>query len=213
MANERSHGGAAGAIAAFLGSGDGAGGGLAAGGVGAALRLWAGGVGPPLRPQRELGEAAAGAGGGSAGGGSGAGAAGADSGAGGHEVPGAGGAPEPGRLPTDGGDLRPASLGGARSRPTVCRLAQGLARGPPTPSAGAGAVLQNATAGEPTSECRTAARSGDGGRIRESRAAAAGERRGVGCPAVRKRETADRAPGTTTPAHRRTTRTGARNAC
>src|SRR5262245_19968749 len=107
MADERSRGGAAGPLAALLRIGERAGGGLAAGGVGAALRLRSGGVGSPLRSQRELGVAAAGAGGGSAGGGSRAGAARADPGTGGDEVPGAGGAPEPGRLPADGRHFRP----------------------------------------------------------------------------------------------------------
>ncbi len=55
-------------------------------------------------------------------------------GAGSHEVPGAGGAPKPGGLPADGGDLRPASLRFARSRPTVWRVAQRLARDPQTDS-------------------------------------------------------------------------------
>jgi len=215
VADERGRGGAAGSLAAFLRTGERAGGGLAVGGVRAALRLWAGGVGSPLRSQRELGVAAAGAGGGSAGGDPGAGAGGADPGAGGHEVPGAGGAPESGRLPADGRHLRPAPVGGARSRPTVRCLAQGLARGPQTPSGEAGAVLQNATAGEQDSECRTAARSGDGGRDRESCPSAAVRRRrsGTGCPAMRRRTAANRPHGKTTPAHRRTTRTGARNAC
>jgi hypothetical protein len=210
---ERGCGGIAGPLVALLRTGDGAGSGLAVGGVGAALRLRAGRVGPALRPQRELGIAAAGAGGGSAGSGTGAGAAGTDPGAGSHEVPGAGGAPESGRLPADGRHLRPAPLGGARSRPTVRRLAQGLARGPQTASGGAGTVLQNATAAEPASACRTAARSGDGGRNRESRPAATGRRRRLGCPAARKCAAADRSHGTTTSAHGRTTRTGAGNAC
>lgn len=113
MADERSGGGAAGPLAAFLRTGERAGGGLAVGGVRTALRLWAGGVGPPLRSQRELGVTAPGAGGGSAGSNPGAGAGGADPGAGGHEVPGAGGAPESGRLPADGRHLRPAPVGGA----------------------------------------------------------------------------------------------------
>lgn len=213
VAAERGRGGIAGPLAALLRTGDGAGSGLAVGGVGTALRLRAGGVSPPLRPQRELGVAAAGAGGGSAGGDSGAGAAGADPGAGGAEVPRAGSAPEPGRLPADVRHFRPAPLGGARSRPSVRRLAPGFARGPQTAAGGAGAVLQNAAAPEQSCPYRTAARPGDGGRDRESRPAAAGRRRGVGWAAARKRARADRAHATTAPAHWRTTRRRAENAC
>ena len=110
MADERGRGSAAGPLAALIRTRDRAGGGLAAGGVGAAFRLRAGGVGAPVRPQRELGIATAGAGGGSAGSDPTAGARGQDSGAGGIEVSGAGGTPKPGGLPADGGDLRPASL-------------------------------------------------------------------------------------------------------
>jgi uncharacterized ParB-like nuclease family protein len=125
---------AAGPLAAVIRTRDGAGGGLAVGGVGAALRLRTGGVGAPVRSQRELGIAAAGTGGGFAGSHPAAGARGQNPGAGGAEVSGAGGAPKSGRLPTDGGDLRPAPLRYARGRPTVCRVAQGLAGNPPTHS-------------------------------------------------------------------------------
>ena len=75
-----------------------------------------------------------GTGGGFAGSHPAAGARGQNPGAGGAEVSGAGGAPKSGRLPTDGGDLRPAPLRYARGRPTVCRVAQGLAGNPPTHS-------------------------------------------------------------------------------
>ena len=51
-----------------------------------------------------------------------AGAGGRDHGARGDEVSGADGAPKPGRLPANGGDLRPASQQ-PRSRPVVCGLA------------------------------------------------------------------------------------------
>ena len=111
---------------------NGAGGGLAVGGVGAALRLWARRVSAPVRPQRELGIAAAGAGGGSAGSDPRAGARGQDPGAGGLEVSGARCPPKPGGLPADGSDLRPASLRYASSRPTVCRVAQRFTRDPQT---------------------------------------------------------------------------------
>ena len=83
-------------------------------------------------------------------------------------------------------DLRRASLRYARSRPTVCRLAQRLARDPQTHSGRSGAVFQNAAAGAGESSGRdrrrTVARSGDGGGDCEPRAAAAGGRRcrGVG---------------------------------
>src|SRR5260370_42649824 len=98
---------------------NGAGGGVAAGGVGAAFRLRAGRVGAPVRSQCELGIATAGAGGDSPGSDPAAGARGQDSGAGGDEVSGAGGRPAAGRLPTDGGDLRPTSLRYAGILPTV----------------------------------------------------------------------------------------------
>src|ERR1039458_2616426 len=67
MADERGRGSAAGPLAALIRTRDRAGGGLAIGGVGAALRLRARRVGAPVRPQRELGIAVAGAGRGSAG--------------------------------------------------------------------------------------------------------------------------------------------------
>src|SRR5438128_5287877 len=186
MANERGRGRAAGPLTAFIRTRDRAGGGLAAGGVGAALRLRTRRVGAPVRSQRELGIAAAGAGGGSAGSDPATGARGQDSGAGGDEVSGAGGAPEPGGLPTDGRDLRPASLRYAGSRPTVWRLAQRFARDPPTDSGRSRAVFQNAAAGAGESSGRNrrgaVTRSGNGGGDCEPRAAVAGGRRchGVG---------------------------------
>ena len=107
-------------------------------------------------------------------------------GAGGDEVSGAGGSPKPGRLPADGGDLRPASLRYAGSRPTVCRVAQRFARDPQTHSGRSRAVFQNAAASAGESSARdwrrTVTRSGNGGGDCEPRAAAAGGRRchGVG---------------------------------
>ena len=89
---------------------DRAGGGLAAERVGAAFRLQLGGAGTAVRPQRELGFAAAGVGGTIAGGHPAAGARGQDRGAGGDEVSGAGSAPKPGGLSADGRHLRGASL-------------------------------------------------------------------------------------------------------
>src|SRR5712691_4635715 len=99
----------------------------------------------------------------------------------GLEVSGAGSAPKPGGLPADGGDLRPASLRYAGSRPTVWRLAPRLARGPPTDSGRSRAVFQNAAAGAGESSGRdrrrAVTRSGNGGGDCEPRAAAAGGRR------------------------------------
>ena len=222
MADERGGGRTAGPLAAFIRTRDRAGGWLVTGGVGAALRLRAGRVGAPVRPQRELGVAATGAGGGSAGSHSAAGARGPDSGAGGDEVSGAGGTPKPGGLPAPGGDLRPASLRYAWSRPTVWGLAPRFACGAQTPSGRSGAVFQDAAtgAGENSSRGalwtrrRTVARPGDGGGDGKPRATAAVRRcrSGTGSPARRSGAASARPHSKAAAAHRRKT-TGARNPC
>src|SRR5579859_4749922 len=135
------------------------------------------------------GIAAAGTGGASAGDHPAAGARGQGLGAAGDEVSGAGGAPKPAGLPADGRDLSPTPLRYAPSRPTVCRLAPGVARDPQTHPRFAGSVFQDAATGsetDPKHRRRAVARSGDGGRNREPRPSAAGGggSRGVGWAAA-----------------------------
>src|ERR1039457_5461007 len=186
MADERGRGCGAGPLVAFIRARNRAGGGLAVGGIGAALRLRTRRTGAPGWSQRELGIAAAGAGGDSAGSDSAAGARGQDPGAGGDEVSGAGGTPKSGGLPADGGHLRRAPLRYAGSRPTVWLVVLGVARGPQTHSGRSRAVFQNAapSAGGSSGRKRrrTVARSGNGGGDCEPRATASGRRRchGVG---------------------------------
>lgn len=186
MADERGRGRTVGPLAAFIRTGERTGSRLAAGGDGAAFRLRTGGVGAPVRSQRELGIAAAGAGGASAGGHPAADTRGQDRGAGSHEVSGAGGAPKLGGLPADGGDLRPAPLRYAGSRSTVWGLAQRHPCDPQTHSGGSWAVLQNPAAGESLgprghpARRRVDPRSGDGGRDYEPRSSATGRRSGPG---------------------------------
>jgi hypothetical protein len=184
VADERGRSRAAGPLAALIRTGERTGGGLAASGDGAALRLWTGGVGAPVRSQRELGIAAAGAGGASAGDHPAAGARGQNRGASSDEISGASGAPKPGRLPTHGGNLRPAALRYAGSRATVRGLAKRHAGDPPTHSGESRAVFQNPAAGAGESSAsarrRVDPRSGDSGRDRKPRASATGRRSGHG---------------------------------
>ena len=99
------------------------------------------------------------------------------------------------------------------------RLAPGVGRDSQTHPGCAGAVFQNAAASAGESpgrgRSRTVARSGDAGRHREPRAAAAGRRggAGTGSPAVRSRRATDRSHSKSTPPHRRKTLTGASTAC
>src|ERR1035437_8857578 len=213
MADERGRGRAAGPLAAAERTRDGAGSGLAAGGVGAALRLRARRVGAPVRSQRELGFATAGAGGGLAGSDPATSARRQDPGASGAEVSGAGGTPKSGGLPADGRHLRRAPLRYAPGRPTVCGVAQGAARNPQTDSGRSRAVFQNAAAsagessgprGHPDRR-RIVTRSGNGGGDCEPSAAAAGRRRfhRVRSPAIESRTASDRAHSKPTPPHRR----------
>jgi|SRR5271165_3248906 len=219
VADERGRSGAAGPFAEAERTRDGAGGGLAAGGVGAAFPLRAGGVGAPVRPQRALGIAAAGAGGAFAGGDSATGARGQDRGAGGHEVPRAGSPPKRGGLPADGGDFRGASLRYAGSGPTVCRLAARLAHDSQTHSGRSRIVFQNAAASAGESPIRdrrrTVARSGDGGRDREPRTAPAGGGRsqGTGSPAKQSGAVSDRSHSKTASPHGRRNPTGGKTTC
>jgi hypothetical protein len=123
-----------------------------------------------LRPQRELGVAALGAG---------RAAAGSDPAAStgrsaarrtGHEVSGAGGARQPGALRADGRRFRPAPLRHTASRATLCRLARRLARGPRAHPGRAGTVFENAAAaaGRQLDRGRTRSRTGpDGGANRK----------------------------------------------
>ena len=106
LGDERSRSSAAVEVAAVQPAGKRAGTRLAAGGDGAALRLLAGGTGAPFRPQRELGVAAAGAGGVAAGSDPAASARRQNRGASGDEVSGAGGASQRGRLRAHGGRIR-----------------------------------------------------------------------------------------------------------
>jgi len=182
VGDERSGSAGAVAVAALQPAGKRAGARLAAGGDGAALRVWNRGTGAPLRPQRELGVAAAGAGGMAAGSGPAAGARGPDRGTSGAEVPSAGSPRGRGAMPTDGGRVRGTPLRYAASRATVCGLAQRHARGPRAHSGRAGTVLENAAAGtggrQGGSPRTSDARSGHGGRHPASRQPAAG--RGAG---------------------------------
>src|SRR3989442_7716136 len=110
-----------------------------------------------VRSQRELGIAAAGAGGVAAGGHPAASAGGQDLRTGGHEVSGASGARQLAGLRTNGGGIRAASLRHTASRTTVRRLAQRLAGDPPTHSRSAGAVFQSAAASGAASPAAPAA--------------------------------------------------------
>ena len=140
---------------------------MAAGGDGTSLRLFARRAGAPLRPQPQLGLAAAGAGGVVAGSDPAASARRETRGASGDEVSGAGGASQRWRLLAHGGRFRCASLRHATSRATVHGLAQRHARRPRTHSRRAGTVLENAATGTHGHACggRTSgARSGHGDR-------------------------------------------------
>jgi hypothetical protein len=174
---------------------------LAVVGDGATLGLLAGGVGAPLRPQRQLGVAALGAGRVAAGSHPAASARRQDRRATGHEVSGAGGARQPGAVRANGRRLRPAPLRHAASRTTLCRLAGRLARGPRAHPGRAGTVFENAAAaaGHQAGRGGSGARTGDGGCHPASRRPAA--RRspaGDGWPATGTSATSDRkrAPGT-----------------
>ena len=201
LGDERRRSSAAGPVVAFQLAGNRAGTRLAVVGEGATLWLLAGGVGAPLRPQRELGVAAAGAGRVAAGSDPAASARRSDRGATGHEVSGAGGARQPGGLRADGRRFRPAPLRYAASRTTLCRLAGGLARGSRAHPRRAGTVFENAAAaaGHQAGRGRTRSRTGDGRRHPASRRPAA--RRspaGDGPPATGTSAGPDRkrAPGT-----------------
>jgi hypothetical protein len=198
MADERSRGRTAGPLATPIRTRDRAGGGLAAGPDGAAFRLQPGGTGAAVRSQRELGVAAAGAGGAAARGDPAASAGRKDRGAGGDEVSGAGGAPEPGGLPAHGSRFRGASLRYTRSWATVWRLAPGIGRDSPADSGRSGAVFQNTAAGESADgrQRRSDPRSGDGRRDCKSGPSAARRRGGS-----RTRSFATRRRAAADPAH------------
>ena len=170
---------------------------MAAGGVGAAFRLQRGTVSAAFRSEREVGFAAAGAGGAFAGSNPAAGARRPDRGAGGHEISGARSAAKCGGLPAHGGHLGRAPLRYPRSRPAVCRLARRIGYDPSTHSGRSGVVFQNAETGKgPGRACRRAdPRSGDGERDREPRPAAAGRGGGggTGWSSTRRGAAADRA--------------------
>src|SRR5438105_241806 len=104
--DERGRSSAAGAVDAPQSTGERAGTRLAVDGDGTTLRLLAGRVGAALRPQRDLGIAARGAGGGAAGSDPAAGARRQAGGATGDEVSGAGGARQRRGLRADGRRLR-----------------------------------------------------------------------------------------------------------
>ena len=146
MGDERSRSPAVGAVVAPQSTGERAGTRLAVDGDGATLQLLAGRVGAALRPQRDLGIAAPGAGGSAAGSNPAAGARRQAGCATGDEVSGAGGARQRGGLRADGRRLHQALLCHAASRATLCRLAGRHARSSRARPRRAGTVFENAAA-------------------------------------------------------------------
>jgi hypothetical protein len=219
LADERGRGGVAGPVAAFVRTRDGARSRLASGGVRTALRLRTGRVSPALRPQRELGIAAVGAGGSAAGVDPTTGSTGPDTGAGGLEVSDSDSPAKHRRLSANGRHLRPAPLGHAGSRRVIHGLAQEFAGHAQTDPGFARVVFQNTAAspGERSGRSgrRVDPRSRDGGGDRESRAATYGRSRGHGSgrPATPGHPASDREPSTATPAHRRRTSGGETRTC
>jgi len=219
VANERRRGHPAGSFPPLVGTRNRAGGGLAPGRVGAALRVQPGRFGAAVRSQRELGVAAAGAGGSTAGSNPAASARRQDCGAGGDEVSGAGSAHQLRSLPADGCHIRPVSLRNAGGGSTLSRLAQGIPGNPSTHSRCTGSVFQNPAsgAGETSrrNRRRTIARPGDDCCHCEPRSAAAHRCRchGTGCPTGQRRAASGRAHPEATPPPRRNHSTGERTAC
>lgn len=191
MAHERGGCGAARSRAAFLRTGDRARTSLVIGRAAAPLRLLTGRAGAPLRPQYQLGFAAPELSRAAPGKHSTAGACGQDSGASGHEVSGARGTYQPGRLPAHGRHLCRASIGYAPGRPALCRLARGLAGYPQTHFGASRAVLQDTAGTAGGGSRRPVARSGYSRRDGETRPSPAGCRGGR-CPGLRARQTAMR---------------------
>jgi len=219
VADERRRGRPAGPFPPIVGKRNRVGGGLAPGRVGAALRLRPGRFGAAVRPQRELGVAEAGAGGGVAGRNPAPGSRRQDCGAGGDEVSGAGGAHQLRSLPADGCHIRPVSLRNAGGGSTVYRLAQGIAGNPSTYSRCTRSVFQN-PASDPGENSRrhrrrTTTRSGDDRGDCEPRAATAdgSRRRGTGYAAKQGCTVSDRAHSEATLPHRRDHPTGEGTAC
>ena len=201
LGDERSRSSAAVAVATLQPPGKRAGTRLAVVGNGATLWVLAGGVGAPVRPQRELGVAALGAGRVAAGNDPAASTRRKAGRATGHEVSGAGGASQRGGLHADGCRFRAAPLRYAASGATLCRLARGLARGPRAYPRRAGTVFKNAAAAaiDPAGRGRTGARSGDGGGPPASSGPAAGRSpAGDGWPATGTSATPDRKRATGT---------------
>lgn len=140
---------------------------MAAGGVGATFRLPLGGTCPTVRSQCELGVTSPGVSGTDSGKRATTSARRRDRDAGGHEVPGAGGAFQPGGLSRAGGCPSPAQVDEPASWAVVCRLATGLSPDATTDSRTTAVVFQS-PAGNRTStagqlDAGTVARSGNRG--------------------------------------------------
>ena len=220
LAHERGRSFTARPLAAAVGTGDRSGTGVAVGGVGAALRIRTGGNGAPVRSERELGVAPAGAGRTVTRNDPTAGADRKDRRPRGDEVSGAGGAHQPGRLRADGRGVRTVSLRIAASRAVVCCLAQWLGGDPQAHPRCTGSVLQNAAASgaeSPSDGGRsgTVARSRDGSGDCEPRSSPTGRSGGDrdGRCTTRSGAAADRASTPSTGSFGRPNRKGARIEC
>ena len=116
---------------------------MVAGRVGTPLQFQPGGPGPPVRPQRELGVAPAGAGGAASRKRATAGARRPDPAACGHEVSGPVGARQPGRLSVDGRRVRAEPVQQPGSRPDLRRLARCVPKHPAADSGLSGTVSES----------------------------------------------------------------------